>query len=194
MEVIQTNIPDVLVFKPDVHPDERGYFMETCSELKLKGLIGETCFVQDNQVYSTFGVLRGLHYQRPPFAQGKLVRVAAGMALNVAVDIRLGSPTFGQHTSVILTGSNHYQLWVPKGFAHGFVVLGKSALLLYKCDQLYAPACDAGLICNDPALGINWMVSQRHLLISLKDKCHPFLKDIHDFQYEDFSKNNISRK
>ncbi len=186
MEIIQTSIPGVLVFKPKIYPDNRGYFMESCSELKLKKHIGEVCFVQDNQSFSTFGVLRGLHYQRPPFAQGKLVRVVWGTVMNVAVDIRQGSPTFAQHVSTILTGDCHYQLWIPKGFAHGFVVLSTSALLLYKCDQLYAPACEAGLIWNDPVLGINWSLSENQLIISEKDRGHPLLRTINDFYYDEF--------
>ena len=186
MEVIQTSIPDVLVFKPGIHFDKRGYLMESCSELKLRKYIGEVCFIQDNQSFSTFGVLRGLHYQRPPFAQGKLVRVVSGIVMNVAVDIRQGSPTFAQHVSTILTGDCHCQLWIPKGFAHGFIVLSTSALLLSKTDQIYAPICEAGLMWNDPVLRINWRLSEDQLIMSEKDKCHPTLRMINDFCYNEF--------
>lgn len=191
MKVVKTSIPDILIFEPTIFGDERGYFMESFREDIIEKCIGKVAFVQDNESFSEFGVLRGLHFQRPPFAQGKLVRVIQGEVLDVAVDIRLGSPTFGKHVSVKLSEENKRQLWVPKGFAHGFAVLSKTALFSYKCDNYYTPSHDAGLLWDDPKLGIDWLLPSNEIKLSEKDKKLPLLGEITDFRYEDFNSENL---
>jgi len=191
MKVIKTAIPDVLIFEPKVFGDERGYFMESFREDIIKEHIGNVNFVQDNESFSEYGVLRGLHFQRPPFTQSKLVRVIQGEVLDVVVDIRLNSPTYGKHVAVRLSDENKAILWVPKGFAHGFVVLSKTALFSYKCDNYYSPKHDAGLFWNDPEIGINWQLPSNEIKLSEKDKNLPFLDRTADFSYEDFNSENL---
>jgi len=178
MEFIQQNIPDVLLIKPTVHLDERGYFIETFRQDLLEDIIGYSInFVQDNESKSTKGVLRGLHFQLPPYAQAKLVRVIKGRVLDVAVDIRRSSPTFGQHVVAELTGENKHQLFIPHGFAHGFVVLSEHATFAYKADSYYAPKHDRGLAFNDPTLGIDWQLTSQQLQLSAKDQSQPTLNN-----------------
>lgn len=181
MEFVKQSIPDVVLIKPKVHGDHRGYFIETFRQDQFEEALGyKVNFCQDNESKSTKGVLRGLHFQLPPFAQSKLVRVIEGEVLDVAVDIRQGSPTFGQHVAVRLTGENKHQLFIPRGFAHGFVVLSDTATFAYKVDNYYSPECDRGLAFNDPALGIDWGLPLDQLKLSEKDLKQPGLVDIND--------------
>ena len=187
MKFIRTKIPDVVMIEPVVHGDERGYFVETFRQDKLEDFLGfKVGFCQDNESKSSKGVLRGLHYQLPPFSQTKLVRVITGRVLDVAVDIRKGSPTFGQHVSVELTGKNKRQLFVPRGFAHGFVVLSDEATFAYKVDNYYAPQCDRGIAFDDSQIDIVWQMDKEMLQLSDKDTKQPLLKDAQLF---DFSEN-----
>ena len=177
MTFTRTTIPDVIICEPLVHGDERGYFVETFRVDKLEDFLGyKINFLQDNESKSSYGVLRGLHYQIEPYAQTKLVRVIQGTILDVAVDIRKNSPTFGLHVSVELSGEDKKQILVPKGFAHGFVVLSEEAIVAYKVDNYYSPECDRGIAYNDKTLGINWVVPHEKLKISQKDTLHPFLE------------------
>jgi len=179
MEFVKQSIPDVMLIKPKVHGDERGYFVETFRQDKFEQAIGyKVDFCQDNESKSSKGVLRGLHFQLPPFAQSKLVRVIEGEVLDVAVDIRQGSLTFGQHVSAILNDQNKHQLFVPRGFAHGFVVLSETAIFSYKVDNYYSPECDRGLAFNDSALNIDWILPTDLLKLSAKDQVQPRLQDI----------------
>lgn len=179
MEFLKQSIPDVVLIRPKVHGDHRGYFVETFRHDTLEEALGyEVTFFQDNESKSTKGVLRGLHFQLPPFAQSKLVRVIEGEVLDVAVDIRQGSPTFGQHVAVRLTGENKHQLFIPRGFAHGFLVLSDTATFAYKVDKYYSPECDRGLAFNDPALGIDWGLPSDQLKVSEKDLKQPRLAEI----------------
>ena len=186
MKFTKTKIPDVIIIEPEVFGDERGYFVETFrSNLFAQETGIKTTFVQDNESRSTYGVLRGLHYQLPPHAQSKLVRVIEGKVLDAAVDIRKGSPTFGQHVTAELSAENKLQMFIPRGFAHGFVVLSESALFAYKVDNYYSPECDRGIQFNDPQLKIDWKVDQEHLQLSEKDKTQPLLKETSDlFDYQ----------
>lgn len=190
MKVIKTSIPDILIFEPTIFGDERGYFMESFRDDIIKKHIGDVNFVQDNESFSQYGVLRGLHFQRPPFTQSKLVRVIQGEVLDVAVDIRLDSPTYGQHVAVLLSDENKRQLWVPKGFAHGFAVLSKTALFNYKCDNYYAPDYDGGLAWDDSKIDIDWKLPKAAIQLSEKDKDHPLLSEIKDFTFQIFNKEN----
>lgn len=189
MNVIQTAIPGVLIIEPRVFPDARGYFFESFSQRefdeKVVPVLGHpVTFVQDNESMSCYGVLRGLHYQRPPFSQSKLVRCVKGSVLDVAVDIRRGSPTFGRHVAVELTEDNHRQFFIPRGFAHGFAVLSETAVFQYKCDELYHPEADAGIQPLDPALGIDWRIPADRAILSEKDRTRAALKDSPlDFDY-----------
>lgn len=177
MTFTRTAIPDVIICEPLVHGDERGYFVETFRADKLEDFLGyKINFLQDNESKSSYGVLRGLHYQLEPYAQTKLVRVIQGTILDVAVDIRTNSSTFGLHVSVELSGEDKKQMLVPKGFAHGFVVLSEEAIVAYKVDNYYAPQCDRGVAYDDEALGINWIVPKEKLKISQKDTKHPSFK------------------
>lgn len=177
MTFTRTTIPDVIICEPLVHGDERGYFVETFRADKLEDFLGyNTKFLQDNESKSSYGVLRGLHYQLEPFAQTKLIRVIKGTILDVAVDIRKNSPTFGLHVSVKLSGEDKKQMLVPKGFAHGFVVLSEEAIVAYKVDNYYAPQCDRGIAYNDTTLGIDWIVPHEKLKISQKDTQHSSFK------------------
>jgi dTDP-4-dehydrorhamnose 3,5-epimerase len=177
MKVIKTDIPDVLIFEPKVFGDSRGYFMESFRDDFIREHIGEVDFVQDNESFSSYGTLRGLHFQKPPFTQSKLVRVIQGEVLDVAVDLRKGSPTFGKHVSARLSGDNKRQFWVPQGFAHGFVVLSENALFSYKCDNYYAPDYDAGLAWDNAELGIDWIIPKEDIKLSEKDAKQPGFKD-----------------
>ena len=177
MEVIKTAIDGVVIIEPKVFGDHRGYFFESFSESRFNELVRETRFVQDNESKSRYGVLRGLHFQKPPYAQSKLVRVVKGAVMDVAVDIRKGSPTFGQHVAVELTEGNHRQFFVPRGFAHGFVVLTDEVIFQYKCDNYYAPEYEGAIAWDDPDLGIDWKIPAEDVILSAKDTCHPRLKD-----------------
>ncbi|WP_418894282.1 dTDP-4-dehydrorhamnose 3,5-epimerase [Limibacterium fermenti] len=177
MTIIPTTIPSVVIIEPKVFGDERGYFFESFSEKIFREKVCYTHFVQDNESKSSYGVLRGLHFQKPPFAQAKLVRVIKGAVLDVAVDIRKGSPTFGQHVAVELTAENKRQLFLPRGFAHGFVVLSPETLFQYKCDEYYHPESEGGIRWDDPSLKIDWKIAEKDILLSEKDKKNPFLQE-----------------
>lgn len=186
MNIIKTDIPEVVVLEPVVHGDSRGYFLESWNEREFEAALREARgekyrpvrWVQDNESRSSYGVVRGLHFQKEPFAQAKLVRVVRGRVLDVAVDIRPDSPTFGQHVAVELSGENHRQTFIPKGFAHGFAVLSESAVFQYKCDEFYHPEAEDGIAWDDPALGIDWKLPAEDIRLSEKDKKHPLLKEI----------------
>lgn len=185
MNVIETKIPGVVIIEPRLFPDARGYFFESFSKREFEEKVGKIDFVQDNESKSSYGVLRGLHFQKPPYAQSKLVRVVKGAVLDVAVDIRKGSPTFGQHVAVELTEDNHRQFFIPQGFAHGFAVLTDEVIFQYKCDNFYAPASECAIAWNDPDLGIDWRVPAEKVILSEKDRRHPRLKEIESpFSYE----------
>ena len=190
MKVIKTSIPDVLIFEPTIFGDDRGYFIESYRQDLIEKHIGNVKFVQDNESFSQYGVLRGLHFQKPPFTQGKLVRVLQGEVLDVAVDIRLGSPTYGQQVTLKLSAENKRQLWVPKGFAHGFAVLSETALFSYKCDNYYAPTHDGGLAWDDTELQIDWLLPNSDIQLSEKDKLHHSFAEVKDFTFEQFNKEN----
>ena len=186
MEVIKTQIDGVLIIEPKVFGDARGYFFESFNAREFVEKTGlDITFVQDNESRSKYGVLRGLHFQLPPYTQSKLVRVVKGRVLDVAVDIRKESPTYGQHVSCELTEDNHRQFFVPKGFAHGFCVLSEDAVFQYKCDNFYAPQADGGISILDASLGIDWGIEMDKALLSEKDTKHPCLKDFDSpFVYE----------
>ncbi len=185
MNFIRTNIPDVIIIEPTVHGDERGYFVETFRQDKLEEFLGfKVNFCQDNESKSSRGVLRGLHYQLYPAAQTKLVRVIQGKVLDVAVDIRKESPTFGQHVSVELSGENKRQLFVPRGFAHAFVVLEDDTTFAYKVDNYYSPENDSGIAFDDDSIGIDWGIDSSELKLSDKDTKQPLLKDAKLFDYK----------
>lgn len=177
MNIIQTLIPDVVIIEPRLFKDDRGYFFESFSEREFNAQVREVKFVQDNESMSSYGVMRGLHFQRPPYTQSKLVRCVKGAVLDVAVDIRKGSPTYGQHVAVELTEENHRQFFVPRGFAHGFAVLSETAIFQYKCDNFYHPEADGGISILDDSLGIDWHIPTDHAILSEKDTKHPLLKD-----------------
>jgi len=185
MNFMRTDIPDVVIIEPTLHGDERGYFIETFREDKLEAFLGYTInFCQDNESKSSRGVLRGLHYQLAPAAQTKLVRVIQGSVLDVAVDIRKGSPTFGQHVAVELTAENKKQMLIPRGFAHGFVVLEDDTVFAYKVDNYYSPENDRGIAFNDKDLNIDWQILHSELKLSAKDKTQPKLNETNDlFEY-----------
>lgn len=177
MPFIQTKIKDVVIFEPRIFTDDRGYFFETYNE-KLFNDNGVTAkFVQDNQSKSSYGVIRGLHFQKGEHAQAKLVRVLQGSVLDVAVDLRAGSETYGKHVAVELSDVNNLQLFIPRGFAHGFSVLSRTAVFAYKCDNLYCKESEGGIDCNDPDLGIDWQIPAEDRVLSEKDKLHPLFKD-----------------
>ncbi len=182
MNIIETNIKDVLIIEPRVFNDARGYFFESFSQRefdeKVAPILGHTInFVQDNESMSSYGVMRGLHFQRPPYTQTKLVRCVKGAVLDVAVDIRKGSPTYGQHVAVELTEDNHRQFLVPRGFAHGFAVLSDTAVFQYKCDEFYHPEADGGISITDASLGIDWRIPTDKAILSPKDTAHCTLAD-----------------
>lgn len=184
MKVIKTAIADVLIIESDVFGDSRGYFFENYSQKKFNELVRPIEFVQDNESKSKYGVLRGLHFQKGKYAQSKLVRVVKGRVLDVAVDIRKGSPTFGKHVAVELSEENHRQVFIPRGFAHGFLALSEEAIFQYKCDNFYTPQAEGAIAWNDPDIGIDWQLPVIDIILSDKDKRHPKLKDVVDlFDY-----------
>jgi len=178
MKFIETKISDLIIIEPTVFGDARGYFLESYNQKKFEEIIGNTHFVQDNESKSCKGVLRGLHFQKPPFEQAKLVRCIEGEVLDVAVDIRINSKTYGKHISVILSGENKLQLFIPRGFAHGFLVLSDSATFAYKVDNTYAPDHDAGIRWNDKDLNIEWGLEDNNVLVSKKDAELPFFSKL----------------
>ena len=182
MEYKETKIKGVFIIEPKVFQDARGYFMEAWKQAEFDEHVGPTVFIQDNESKSSYGVLRGLHYQKGDASQAKLVRVIKGKVLDVAVDIRKSSPTFGQHEMVELSEENKRQFFIPRGFAHGFLVLSDEAIFTYKVDNPYAPQCDAGIRWNDPALGIEWPIDPEKVLTSEKDLKQPLLKDAEIFE------------
>lgn len=177
MNILQTSIPGVVIIEPNVFGDERGYFFESWSQRDFDSLVRPVRFVQDNESKSRYGVLRGLHFQKGRDAQGKLVRVVHGRVLDVAVDLRKGSPTFGRHVAAELSGENHRQLFIPRGFAHGFVVLSEEVVFQYKCDNPYAPQSEGAIAWDDPVLGIDWRIPAADIILSEKDRRHPRLCD-----------------
>ena len=182
MDIKKTAIDGVLIIEPKVFGDNRGYFFESFSQRefdeKVAPILGNrVIFVQDNESKSSYGVMRGLHFQYPPFTQSKLVRCVKGSVLDVAVDIRKGSPTYGQHVAVELTEDNHRQFFIPKGFAHGFAVLSETAVFQYKCDEFYHPEADGGISILDDSLGVDWRIPTNKAILSEKDTKHPLLKD-----------------
>ena len=178
MKFIKTEISEVIIIEPTVFGDDRGYFLESYNKKAFEENIGSVNFVQDNESKSAKGVLRGLHFQKPPFAQAKLVRCIEGSVLDVAVDIRKGSPTYGKHVTVKLSGENKRQLFVPRGFAHGFAVLSETAIFAYKVDNTYAPEHDAGIKYDDKELNIDWGITEEEIQLSEKDKNLSFFKDL----------------
>lgn len=177
MNVIKTSIEGPVIIEPRVFNDARGYFFESYSKKLFDEQIAPIDFVQDNESCSTFGVIRGLHFQRPPYCQAKLVRCVRGKVLDVVVDIRKGSPTYGKHIAVELSEDNHRQLFIPHGFAHGFAVLSDVAIFQYKCDNYYHPEADGGVLLSDPSLHIDWRIDLSKAILSEKDKHHPLLKE-----------------
>ena len=177
MKFIETKIKDLKILEPTVFGDNRGYFLESFNQNKFEEIVGKVSFVQDNESKSSKGVLRGLLFQKPPFDQAKLVRCVEGKVLDVAVDLRNGSKTYGQHIAIELSGENKKQLFVPRGFAHGFLVLSKSAIFTYKVDNIYAPNYDSGICWNDPILNINWDLEESEILVSEKDSKLSFFSD-----------------
>lgn len=177
MEVIKTDIEGAFIIEPRVFTDARGYFFESYPKREFDEKVAKIDFVQDNESCSTRGVMRGLHFQRPPFTQAKLVRCVSGKVLDVAVDIRKGSPTYGKHIAVELSAENHRQFFIPKGFAHGFAVLSETAVFQYKCDEYYHPEADGGISILDDSLGIDWRIDPSEAILSEKDTKHQLLKD-----------------
>ena len=184
MEVIKTDIEGVVIIEPRIFNDARGYFFESFSQREFEEKVRRVNFVQDNESMSAYGVMRGLHFQLPPFTQSKLVRCVKGRVLDVAVDIRKGSPTFGKHVAVELSEDNHRQFFVPRGFAHGFAVLSDVAVFQYKCDNFYAPQADSGISICDTSLGIDWIIPADKVILSEKDTKHPLLDEFDSpFEY-----------
>ena len=177
MEVIKTAIEGLVIIEPKVFKDARGYFFESLSQREFEEKVRKINFVQDNESMSSYGVMRGLHFQRPPFTQSKLVRCVKGKGLDVVVDIRKGSPTYGQHVAVELSEYNHRLFFVPRGFAHGFAVLSETAIFQYKCDNFYAPQAEGGISIKDDTLGIDWQIPTENAILSEKDINHLCLKD-----------------
>ena len=180
MNVIRTDIEGLLVLEPRVFGDSRGYFFESFNMRDFEEAVGSVTFVQDNESKSSYGVVRGLHFQKPPYAQAKLVRVVKGRVLDVAVDLRKDSPTFGKYAAIELSEENHRQMFIPRGFAHGFSVLSDEVIFQYKCDNYYAPQSEGAIAWDDPDLAIDWLVPSDKVLLSEKDRKHPLLRDIKD--------------
>lgn len=178
MKIITTAIDGLVILEPKVFGDGRGYFFESFSQREFEEKVCKTTFVQDNESCSRYGVLRGLHFQKPPHAQAKLVRVVKGTVLDIALDIRKGSSTFGQHVATELSGENKRQLFIPRGFAHGFAALSDKAILQYKCDNYFAPGSEGGILWNDPALGIDWKLPAEAIILSEKDKKNKLLNEL----------------
>ena len=184
MEIIKTDIEGLIIIKPQIFKDSRGYFFESFSQREFNEKVTPIQFVQDNESCSSYGVMRGLHFQKPPYSQSKLVRCVKGSVLDVAIDIRKGSPTYGKHVAVELSAENHLQFFIPKGFAHGYAVLSKEAIFQYKCDEFYTPQSEGGIQLMDENLGINWPISADDAILSDKDKKYPKLSEItSDFDY-----------
>jgi dTDP-4-dehydrorhamnose 3,5-epimerase len=182
MNIIETALPGVLIIEPKVFGDARGYFFESWNQAAYEAAGITNKWVQDNESKSSFGVLRGLHYQAAPYTQAKIVRALFGTVLDVAVDIRKGSPTYGKHVAVELSGENKRQLFIPRGLAHGFVVLSEEAVFAYKCDNIYMPAAERGVMFDDPDLGIDWHIASDKFLLSDKDKKHPAFAEIEPWE------------
>ena len=182
MNIIKTELPGVLIVEPKVFGDARGYFFESWNQAAYEAAGITNKWVQDNESKSCFGVLRGLHYQAPPYTQAKIVRAIVGTVLDVAVDIRKGSPTYGKHVAVELSGENKHQLYIPRGFAHGFAVLSNEALFAYKCDNVYMPSAERGILFSDPDIGIDWRIDVSKVLLSEKDKKHPLFAQIEPWE------------
>lgn len=180
MNIIKTGIEGVVIIEPRVFPDPRGYFFESYNRKAFEEAVCHVDFVQDNESRSSYGVVRGLHFQKGEHAQAKLVRVVSGSVLDVAVDIRKGSPTFGKHVAVELSGENHLQFFLPRGMAHGFSVLSKEAVFQYKCDNFYCPASEGAIAWDDPEIGIDWRIPKEYVILSEKDSHHPLLSEIYD--------------
>ena len=178
MKVIKTKLEGVVIIEPQVFFDDRGYFFESFSQQRFNEQVAPITFVQDNESKSSYGVLRGLHFQKPPFAQSKLVRVVKGKVLDVAVDLRKGSPTFGQYESVVLSEENKRQFFIPQGFAHGFAVLSEEAIFQYKCDNYYAPQSEGNVRWNDPTIAIDWQLPEKDIILSAKDEQAPLLSQL----------------
>ena len=184
MEIIKTDIEGLIIIKPQIFKDSRGYFFESFSQREFNEKVTPIQFVQDNESCSSYGVMRGLHFQKPPYSQSKLVRCVKGSVLDVAIYIRKGSPTYGKHVAVELSAENHLQFFIPKGFAHGYAVLSKEAIFQYKCDEFYTPKSEGGIQLMDESLGINWPISADDAILSDKDKKYPKLSEItSDFDY-----------
>jgi dTDP-4-dehydrorhamnose 3,5-epimerase len=180
MNIIKTDIEGLLVIEPRVFGDSRGYFFESYNTKAFEEAVGNVTFVQDNESKSSYGVVRGLHFQKPPYAQAKLVRVVKGKVLDVAVDLRKNSPTFGKYVAMELSEENHRQMFIPRGFAHGFSVLSEEVIFQYKCDNYYTPQSEGAIAWDDPDLAIDWQVPSEKVILSEKDSKHPMLKDIKD--------------
>ena len=178
MKVIKTKLEGVVIIEPQVFFDGRGYFFESFSQQRFNEQVAPITFVQDNESKSSYGVLRGLHFQKLPFAQSKLVRVVKGKVLDVAVDLRKGSPTFGQYESVVLSEENKRQFFIPQGFAHGFAVLSEEAIFQYKCDNYYAPQSEGSVRWNDPTIAIDWQLPEKDIILSAKDEKAPLLSQL----------------
>lgn len=178
MNIVETAIPGVVIIEPRIFEDARGYFFESFNQREFEEKVGPICFVQDNESKSSYGVVRGLHFQKGEHAQSKLVRVVKGAVLDVAVDIRKGSPTFGKWVSAELTEDNHRQFFIPRGFAHGFSVLSEIAVFQYKCDNFYAPQSEGAIAWNDPDLNIDWRIPADKIILSAKDSNHPLLRNL----------------
>lgn len=184
MEIIKTDIEGLIIIKPQIFKDSRGYFFESFSQREFNEKVTPIQFVQDNESCSSYGVMRGFHFQKPPYSQSKLVRCVKGRVIDVAIDIRKGSPTYGKHFAVELSAENHLQFFIPKGFAHGFAVLSEEAIFQYKCDEFYTPQSEGGIQLMDESLGINWPISADKAILSEKDKKYPKLSEIiSDFDY-----------
>ena len=183
MNVIRTEIEGLVILEPRVFEDRRGYFFESFSEREFAEAVGPVHFVQDNECKSSYGVLRGLHFQKPPYALAKLVRVVKGCVLDVAVDLRKGSPTYGKYEAVELSEKNRRQLFIPRGFAHGFCVLSDEVIFQYKCDNYYSPQSEGAVRWDDPDLSIDWRIPAEDVVLSEKDRAHPALKDLEDLFY-----------
>ena len=183
MNVIKTSLDGVVIIEPRLFEDSRGYFFESFNQREFDEKVCKTVFVQDNESKSCYGVIRALHLQKPPYTQSKLVRVVKGAVLDVAVDVRKGSPTFGQHVAVELTAENHRQLFIPKGFLHGFSVLSEEAIVQFKCDHLFVPGEEWAVAWDDPDLGIDWRIPAEKVILSEKDRRNPRLKEV-DWVYE----------
>jgi dTDP-4-dehydrorhamnose 3,5-epimerase len=180
MNIIKTDIEGLLVIEPRVFGDSRGYFFESYNTKAFEEAVGNVTFVQDNESKSSYGVVRGLHFQKPPYAQAKLVRVVKGRVMDVAVDLRKGSPTYGMHAAVELSEDNHRQLFIPRGFAHGFCVLSEEVIFQYKCDNYYAPESEGAIRWDDSDLGIEWGIPAEDVVLSDKDRNHPGFKELED--------------